>query len=333
MDKRTLIIPGAAVVALAAGYFGLSAYAASQAEKQLEDWLYDNKLDDMLRWDSVSASPFGSAYTLHDVSIVGKDQFKGLDLDVDSIRVADQADERDLKSISLELHGIRPAGNERGPAAALYELLQASGRQELEPFDLTLSTRYDAEERQANLSFSLDVPQLFAGEGSLQFNNARNLDRELETLGASAAQLAMLGSLGVFGLGEVMDKLEAVEIGNASFTLRDNGYFKRSNSLRERYSYELDSSKGSAGEQREKIAEREQRQWQQDCQKTWERAYKGAEDACEAWWQALHGQKDGVRISLEPENRVRLSDLDGITRDPDRAGRTLARLNLSIDSL
>ncbi|MEO4046844.1 hypothetical protein AAFN46_07105 [Pseudomonas sp. CAU 1711] len=333
MDKRTFIIPGAAVVVLAAGYFGLGAYAASQNEKQLEDWLYDHELDGLLRWDSISASPFSNGYTLHGVSISGKDRFKGLDIDVDSIRLADLADERDFKSIRLELRGIRPAGSERGPAAALYELLHESGRQELEPFDLSLSGHYDAEDKQASLNLSFDIPQLFVGEGQLQLNNARNLDRELESLGASAAQAALLGPLGLFALAESIGNLQGVELGESGFSLRDNGYFKRLDALNQRYAYPLEPGKASAEEQRQRLAEHEQRQWQQQCLKTWERAYKDAEEACDNWWRARHGQSQGIRLSIEPEGRVRLSDLDEIKRNPERAERLLARLNLSLDTL
>ena len=47
MKHLKFIIPGAVGGLLLAGYVGLSLYSSNQAEKQIEDWLYDNELDGM----------------------------------------------------------------------------------------------------------------------------------------------------------------------------------------------------------------------------------------------------------------------------------------------
>ena len=62
--KRLALIGGGAAVVLTATYFGLSAYSSKQAEKRLEDWVYDMELDDKLSWSSVSASPFGGSVSI-----------------------------------------------------------------------------------------------------------------------------------------------------------------------------------------------------------------------------------------------------------------------------
>ena len=72
MKHLKFIIPGAVGGLLLAGYVGLSLYSSSQAEKQIEDWLYDNELDGMVQWQSVSASPFGATVTLNGITITGR---------------------------------------------------------------------------------------------------------------------------------------------------------------------------------------------------------------------------------------------------------------------
>ena len=49
MKHLKFIIPGAVGGLLLAGYVGLSLYSSSQAEKQIEDWLYDNELNGMVQ--------------------------------------------------------------------------------------------------------------------------------------------------------------------------------------------------------------------------------------------------------------------------------------------
>ena len=104
MKHLKFIIPGAVGGLLLAGYVGLSLYSSSQAEKQIEDWLYDNELDGMVQWQSVSASPFGATVTLKGVSlVVEKAPLKGLEVNVEKLQIADFANEADLKSLSLEI--------------------------------------------------------------------------------------------------------------------------------------------------------------------------------------------------------------------------------------
>ena len=338
MPHLKFIIPGAACGVLLLGYLGLSSYSSSVAEKRLEDWLYDHRLDGMLRWRSLSASPFGGSMTLKDVTLSGGDNFKALDLDIAKVHISDLADERDLKSLALELSGVQIADtrNSRGLSAPLRELLHESGRSELEPFDLALQGRYDARDERASFSFRLALPQLFSSEGSVELRNTRHLDRTLGELGSQVAGISLnsLPSMALLlGLEKSARGLDSIELGEASFSLRDEGYFKRRNALQQRYDYSLDPSKGSADKQRQAIAEREQRQWLKSCEEAWQRAYKKADQACSSWWLAQNGQSKGVRLRLDPESRVRLGDLAEIKGSPERAGRTLERLNLRIDKL
>lgn len=336
MTKQKLIIPGAVLGTLLVGYFGLGLYASGQAEKRLEDWLYDNELDGQVRWESISSTPFGGTVTLKGVTLTGSGMFQTLDLDVDTVQLSELADERDLKSLSLQLSGIRLPGSAQGIAAPLYELLHETGRNELQPFDMSLQGRYDAKDHEANFSFSVNLPQLFAVQASTELNNARNLDRTFAELGTQVVGLAMSGSRALSRLGyleQSMRELQGIELGETSFSLRDHGYFARNEALRQRYEYRLEPGKDSAEKQRRSMAEREQRSLLKGCSETWSATSRTAEKICENWLLALHGQSKGIELQAKPKDRVRLSDLLSSSDNPERAVRTLERLNLKVDKL
>jgi hypothetical protein len=349
MKNQKLIIPGAICGLFIAGYVGLSLYSGAQAETQIEDWLYDQELDGQVQWKSVSASPFGSSVTLKDVVVIAeKAPLKGVEINVEKVRISDFANERDLKSLAVDLQGVSfPELDEQPSAVAnvlFGELLAQSGRSKLEPLDLTLQAHYDNKASEAGMSFSIRVPDLFAVQGSTQVGNVRNLDH---LLGSSMAQVMELVGTGPADLAhmltsqrgrfkdaaEIEQRMRAIELGDSSFTLQDLGYFKRRNLLKQRYEYALDPAKGDAAAQRQVVFERDLRKQEKDCVELWSRASEDAEQACTDVLALLNGQADGFRVVSEPEERVRLGDLEGLIAKPERASRILQRLNQRVEVL
>lgn len=349
MKYQKFIIPGAIGGLFLASYIGLSLYSSGQAEKQLEDWLYDNELDGFVQWQSVSASPFGSTVTVSGVEVVvDAASFKGLEVSVEELRIADFANEPDLKSIDLEFEGVTFPASDDQPSALVKllfaELLADSGRDQLQPLDLSIQARYDDDASEADMSFSLRLPELFAAAGSAQMANVRNLDSLLEGAMTQAVEFSGLGSrdlLRILGnqAGLLDDRAEAelrlrtIELGDSSFMLEDLGYFKRRNLLKQRYDYALDPVKGDADEQRREAFERDLRKQEKDCREKLPRGMDDGEQACADILALLNGQSDGFQIISEPEERVRLSDLELALQKPERASRLVERLNQRVEAL
>lgn len=347
MKHLKFIIPGAVGGLLLAGYVGLSLYSSSQAEKQIEDWLYDNELDGMVQWQSVRASPFGATITVSGVAmVVEKAPLKGLAINVEKLRIADFANEPDLKSMALELEGVTFPASDEQPSAVMKllfaELLAGSGRDNLEPLDLSIQARYDDEASEAGMRFSARLPELFAVEGSAEVANVRNLDSLLEGAVSQAVGLSGMGTRELMRMlgqqtgderAEAERRLRAIELGDSSFMLQDLGYFKRRSLLKQRYDYVLDPAKGDADAQRQAAFERDLRKQEKDCSEKASRAMDDGEQACADVLALLNGQSDGFRIISEPEERVRLGDLEVALQKPERASRLAQRLNQRVEAL
>ncbi|MDX1722625.1 MAG: hypothetical protein R3355_05860 [Pseudomonas sp.] len=345
-QQLKFIVPGAALVLLLGGYFGLSQVAANSAESRIEDWLYDNELDGQVSWQSVSSSPFGGTVLLKGVEVMGSEgALKGLDLSIQRLQISDLANDREYKSLSLDIQGISFPSSEKGlgqqlNAEVFGNLLLDSGRSELQPFDLKLQGRYDNDEQQASYSLSLTLPELLEIESSQTIDKVRDLDSVFSGAVAQASRhSSALARSGISNhlegdLDTALKRLLSVELGDSAFSLRDLGYFKRSNALHQRYALSLDpTSQDDAETQRQAAFERQMRNKQKSCEENLAPLYRDAEQACASWLATLNGQSDGIRLSSSPEERVRVSDLLNAAQRPDRAERLLTRLNLRIESL
>lgn len=349
MKYQKFIIPGAIGGLLLAGYVGLSLYSSGQAEKQLEDWLYDNELNGFVQWQSVSASPFGATITVSGVEVVvDAAPLKGLEVSVEELRISDFANEPDLKSLALTMEGVTFPGSDDQPSVLVKllfaELLADSGRDQLEPLDLSIQARFDDDASEGDMSFSLRLPELFAAAGSVQIANVRNVDSFLEGVTTLAVESSVLGSRDVRrllanqldvldDLNEAQRRLRTIELGDSSFMLEDLGYFKRRNLLKQRYDYALDPVKGDADEQRREAFERDLRKQEKKCREKLPRGIDDGEHACVDILALLNGQSDGFRIISEPEERVRLGDLESALQKPQRASRLVQRLNQRVEAL
>jgi len=103
MNKLPLIA-GGALAACLAGYFGLSSYSSAQAEKRLEDWVYEHQLDDKLSWSKVSAAPIGSSRSIHDIafSVGGKEPL----LRAAELHISEVISDEQRGRMRLRLQGI-----------------------------------------------------------------------------------------------------------------------------------------------------------------------------------------------------------------------------------
>ena len=103
MNKLPLIA-GGALAACLAGYFGLSSYSSAQAEKRLEDWVYEHQLDDKLSWSKVSASPFGGSLSIHDLTfdVGGKEPL----LRAAELHISEVISDEQRSRMRLRLQGI-----------------------------------------------------------------------------------------------------------------------------------------------------------------------------------------------------------------------------------
>ncbi len=348
MSKRLPLIAGAAVMVLAGGYFGLCAYSSQQAEKQLRDWAYETELDEYLSWKAVSSSPLGGRVTVTGIELdFGKNSpsLHAAEL-VISERSFDEQQSRvrlQLNGLSVDkqaLDGLRSLGAlaggslDRGLARASHGFAPAlnSGLAELKPFDVELFVDIDDKAGRLATELSVSLPELFSTQVNYQLSRVRDLNRDLqhlsEQLGDDEAGWRLLNR----DLPALLENLERAEISAARFSFKDLGMAQRSIALYQRYNTPLDPAAGKVERQRSEHYARVVEAAEKDCSRNLDELPKGLEDSCELLGKFLHGKISGVELSVEPSERVRLSDLEALGNG-SRSKRMLERLNLRIGSL
>lgn len=332
IDKKHGLI-GAVVAAVGIGYFGLSAYASAQAEKTIEDWLYDKGLDSEVRWSSVRSSPLGGTVTIKNLEFVGEQKStQHFSFVVERLQIKNFRNDDKRKSIALDFGGLNFPSIEKGMGATLFgELLMESGRDELSPFDLRLAAEYDGDDAIAALEYRVDVPGMFLTAGSLELKKVPRFDRFADL--ASDARLGMSSGYArwdaiLFGM---VEQLDAVELGDVSLSLEDQGYFKRQFAIQQRYTQALDPIKGDYDDQRKVAAEREMRSRRDGCAASFGSMLPKPDEACEAAESVLLG--GGVRLSISPERSVRVADVIEQGIRGGRAKNLVERMNLKIKSI
>ncbi len=347
MSKRLPLIAGAAVAVLVAGYFGLSAYSSSQAEKLIEDWVYEHELEDTMRWKSVSSSPFGGRVTISELQVEAGGREPSLqvaELIISDRSINDErtrlrlrfngveADSRALGGLS-SLGAMAGGGFGRGMAAAHgFEPALISGLAELKPFDVEIYVDIDDDAGTLETELAVDLPELFDSRVSYRLSNLRDLNRKLQRLsesfgGDDRGQRAFMSELG-----ELASSVERAELQSASFSVKDRGMAERSIALYQRYNTPLNPTEGSAEKQRKAHYEKVVEQTEKDCSREFKDLPKGMKDGCELLRKALLGKVSGVELKVEPKERVRLTDL-GDLQDGRRSKRLLDRLNPQLDSI
>lgn len=339
--NRFALMGGGAAVVLAAAYFGLSAYSGKQAEKRLEDWVYDMELDDQLSWDSVSSSPFGGSF-----SIAGLELDSGADepaVRIAKVTVSELVDSDERSQVRLRFQGIdagqealsglsnlsRMAGGNLGRAAHNFVPALNSGLMTLKPFDAELFVNVDDDDGSLESELFIGLPELFDSRISYRLDKQRDLNRTLRRLPDDLAEAE--GLYQVLGqLGALDESLKRAEIGRITLSVKDRGMLARSVALQQRYNTPLDPTAGNAEGQRQAHYERQVERGVKECER--DELGRGLDNVCELLEQVLLGKIDGVELSIEPDEPVRLQDLAKLD-NPRTAKRLVERLNPQLSSL
>lgn len=348
MNKHLPLIVGAgALVVLAGGYFGLSAYSSKQAQKHLEDWVYEVSLDDKLSWSSVSASPFGGSISIADLELeLGKNEpaLRAAELII-SERISDDSQTRlrlQLKGIEADtaaFDGLRSLGAMAGSsidrdlarASHSFEPALNSGLATLKPFDMELFVDVDDDAGTIDAELAIALPELFDSRISYSLSNQRDLNRNLkrleEDLDGEDNLYRALNKLE--GLAE---SIERAELASVRFSLQDQGMVERSIALYQRYNTPLDPTAGSADKQRSAHYEQLVERTVKSCERDSKDLPESMADSCDLLEGIMLGKVSGVELSMEPTDSVRLTDLAKL--DNARQGkRVLERLNPQLNSL
>lgn len=339
--KRLALIGGGAVVVLAAAYFGLSTYNGNQAEKRLEDWVYDMELDDQLSWDSVSSSPFGGSFSIAGLELEsGGDQAA---VRIAKVTLSELIDSDERSQVRLRFQGIeagqetlsglsslsRLAGGDLGRAAHNFAPALNSGLMTLKPFDAELFVSVDDDDGSLESELSIALPELFDSRISYRLDNQRNLNRTLRRLPDDLAEAKGLYQV-LAQLGELDESLERAEVGRITLSLKDRGMLARSIALQQRYNTPLDPTAGNPEEQRQAHYERQVERGVKECER--DELGRSLDNLCELLEQVLLGKVEGVELNIEPDEPVRLQDLTKLD-SPRTAKRLMERLNPQLSSL
>ncbi|SDI60160.1 hypothetical protein [Pseudomonas panipatensis] len=348
MMQKKVWVPAAILVVAVAGYFGLSAYSSKQAQKRLEDWVYDHGLDESLTWESVSASPLGGTVTLKGVEF---STAKGLDLSVhaERMQLSELIDEDSHTRVRMKVQGVTASpqllrlfqnyGSMTGIGrqASGYGPLLSSGRNELKPFDIALYFDADDSEGTAETELSLDLPELFSVETRYGVANLKDFNRSMRRLQKSLDNLRKNPGWPAAAFADSDADFEHIlgraELTEVSLSLKDNGLVKRSVALQKRYGATLDPTAGAADKQRDEYFERTLRNFSKNCESGIRDAAPKLIELCEIAVDVANGKRKGVAFSIKPEERVRLADLDKISSGGAASKRLVERLNPEVSAL
>lgn len=345
MIQKRLLVPAAAVAIVAAGYFGLCAYAGKQAQKRLDDFVYDNHLNGAISWASVSASPLGGKVVLMGVEF-GKGKAGGLR--ADKVTLTDLINNDSRSRVRIEATGVQasngslPGLQELGAMASMMGMggglrgvnnfgpLLSSGRNELKPFDLMLSVDLDDDATRATGETFLDMPDLFTFSASYRMDNVKDLHRAVNDLQHSdkSSGYGMLG-LAVQG---VQGAFARAELSDLKVSFKDKGMVKRSALLQQRYATPLDPTAGSADKQRQAWFEKSLDNWQKSCESGMRENAPMLSDGCELMVKLFKGKNDGIELTIDPKDPVRVMDLMSVFGGGN-GRRVLERLNPEVSSL
>jgi len=210
MNKSSLYGVGGGVALLAtAGYF----YAASMGVEAFEDFLYDNELDDTVRYGEVDYSPVSDAIEMQDVELElvlmdlgrgGKQQVTGR-LETLLIEGATDDHARRIAFTGLLL-STEPSKSERKENmlyGLLAEPLQLVRRMGIEEIHLDGSVAYDYDKSEKTLDVGLGLTEQKLGSYEISLSLARahkllDIDPDtivMESMMNPAAQLEKIGRI------------------------------------------------------------------------------------------------------------------------------------------
>lgn len=319
MEKNALkwMIPGGVVLAGAALWFGLSAYAGSQAEKKLRQVLVEYDLQDQVHWGSLAATPFGTV-TLKDVSAdIGRNQ-----LQAQRIVVSDVIDERDRQRARIEVTGLSdPSGH--SPAILFGNSIgQATGEPELPPLDFSIKVDADYDDDRADVALSFMQDKALSGDYAMRIGRIGILrDLESQLSGSNA-----MGGLGIFG---ALAALSRISLEHLEVKIRDRGMVERAIALYKRYQIPVEPGNGKPASQRDDIFKTQAEAWEAQClQDRYISQLDDPKQACRALVRFASGRSDTLSLTLAPSKPVSAESLYQLQSSP----RQFSTLNAEIDS-
>ncbi|NLD01117.1 MAG: hypothetical protein GX673_10145 [Gammaproteobacteria bacterium] len=334
------IVPAVVVVVGAIGYFGLSSYSAGKAEKELKNYLYDNRLESYVSWRSLSSSPFGGTITVKDIVLESKRNIP-LDLSIEKFVITNFKDKKQRMSADMSFKGVRATDPESDYAKSYNRnifglFLYPSGKTQVEPYNLNVSWDYRGDKETLTAQFEVDLPNLFLTNLKLDLEDVKELKSAL-LLTETHDFLDILPNIPRWAVWSndraVSDSVRSakqITLKELDFSYKDQGYLQRVNLLEQRYNITPTDLAGNIDKQRKQLLKEEYEERHTQCVKEYDSAYKNAKKACTAVIGTLYAQEKGFKVSAKPEGRVRMDDFERLYGKKRERNSFIERMNLDV---
>lgn len=303
IKQKNGLIAGGVVVVLACAWWGLGAYASGKAEDEIVALLDKTGQRDMVRWQSISASPFGSA-KLKQVTVGPAGSPIAL---INTVKISGLRNTSDRRSGDVTIEGAAlPNGTS---VLSQTDLARQAGKLDLPPANLRVRWDYQRDDDNAELQLTLEQPEALNAELSLSLervNGAVALAEDSDAL----VGLAMMGMMGMGRIDRALAPLAELRIKSGSLSVKDDGYVKRSLELFKRYNLTAEPGEGNPDKQRAKQFDKLVSDSQKRCenQKTLA-GFDDNDDACQALARFASGDKRTIALTLNPRNGVSIAEL------------------------
>lgn len=303
IKQKKGLIAGGVVVVLACAWWGLGAYASGKAEDEIVALLDKTGQRDMVRWQSISASPFGSA-KLKQVTVGPAGSPIAL---IDTVKISGLRNTSDRRSGDVTIEGAAlPNGTS---VLSQTDLARQAGKLDLPPANLRVRWDYQRDDDNAELQLTLEQPEALNAELALSLervNGAVSLAEDRDAL----VGLAMMGMMGMGRIDRALAPLAELRIKSGSLSVKDDGYVKRSVELFKRYNLTAEPGEGNPDKQRAKQFDKLVSDSQKRCedQKTLA-GFDDNDDACQALARFASGDKRTIALTLNPRNGVSIAEL------------------------
>ena len=323
IKQKKGLIAGGVVVVLACAWWGLGAYASGKAEDEIVALLDKTGQRDMVRWQSISASPFGSA-KLKQVTVGPAGSPIAL---IDTVKISGLRNTSDRRSGDVTIEGAAlPNGTS---VLSQTDLARQAGKLDLPPANLRVRWDYQRDDDNAELQLTLEQPEALNAELALSLervNGAVSLAEDRDAL----VGLAMMGMMGMGRIDRALAPLAELRIKSGSLSVKDDGYVKRSVELFKRYNLTAEPGEGNPDKQRAKQFDKLVSDSQKRCedQKTLA-GFDDNDDACQALARFASGDKRTIALTLNPRNGVSIAEL---LSSANNQGKVLALLAPTLEN-
>ena len=300
IKQKNGLIAGGVVVVLACAWWGLGAYASGKAEDEIVALLDKTGQRDMVRWQSISASPFGSA-KLKQVTVGPAGSPIAL---IDTVKISGLRNTSDRRSGDVTIEGAAlPNGTS---VLSQTDLARQAGKLDLPPANLRVRWDYQRDDDNAELQLTLEQPEALNAELSLSLERVNGA----VALAEDSDALVRLAMMGMGRIDRALAPLAELRIKSGSLSVKDDGYVKRSLELFKRYNLTAEPGEGNPDKQRAKQFDKLVSDSQKRCenQKTLA-GFDDNDDACQALARFASGDKRTIALTLNPRNGVSIAEL------------------------